>query len=126
MGHTSRAHAVSAAAHTLCEHAHAKLIVVFTRTGASAHLISKERPDAAIVAYTPFETVYRRLALWWGVEPRPSELQGNTEELIAWVDGRLREEGLATRGDDVVIVGGMPFAGHARTNFVKLHRLGES
>jgi pyruvate kinase len=122
----SRAHAVSAAARTLAEQAHAKLIVVFTRTGASAHLISKERPDAAIVAYTPFETVYRRLALWWGVQAHPSELQGDTEELIAWVDGRLREGGLAVRGDDIVIVGGMPVAGHARTNFVKLHRVGES
>ncbi len=119
------ARAVCAAAHTLAEQAHTKLIVVFTRTGASAHLISKTRPNAAIVAYTPFEIVYRRLALWWGVEARSSELRGDTEELIDWVDGRLREEGLAERGDHVVIVGGMPFAGHARTNFVKLHRVGE-
>jgi pyruvate kinase len=41
------------------------------------------------------------------------------------VDAQLQAEGLAERGEDVVIVGGMPIAGRARTNFVKLHRVGE-
>ena len=124
--HRTLAHAVSSAAHTLAREAHAKLIVVFTRTGASAHLISKERPATPMIAYTPFETVYRRLALWWGITPRISELRGTTEELIAWADADLRREGLAQPGDEVVIMGGMPLAGQARTNFVKLHRIGES
>ena len=119
------ARAVSAAASTLAYQAHAPLIAVFTRTGASARLISKERPAANIVAYTPFETVYRKLALWWGVTPRRSELLGTTEELIAWVDANLRNEGLAGMGAEIVIMGGMPLAGRARTNFVKLHRLGD-
>ncbi|HEX6818945.1 MAG TPA: pyruvate kinase, partial [Ktedonobacterales bacterium] len=64
--HVTLSHAVSMAARTLAERAEAPLLVVFTRTGASARLISRERPGAAIVAYTPFESVYRRLALWWG------------------------------------------------------------
>ena len=123
--HVTLSHAVSMAARTLAERAEAPLIVVFTRTGASARLISQDRPEAAIVAYTPFESVYRRLALWWGVTPRRSELIGTTEELIAWVDGQVQEEGLAERGDDIVIMGGMPIAGRARTNFLKLHHVGE-
>lgn len=122
----SDAHAVSNAAHTLAREAGAKLIVVFTRTGASAQLISKERPSMPIVAFTPSETVYRRLALWWGVIPRLSALLGTTEELIAWADAALQREGWAQPGDDVVIMGGMPIAGLARTNFVKLHRVGEA
>src|SRR5262249_17770939 len=40
-GHASLAQALSAAAHTLADRATAPLIVVFTRTGASARLISK-------------------------------------------------------------------------------------
>ena len=117
--------AVSAAARTLAESAHASLIAVFTRTGASAQLISKQRPAAPIVAYTPFETVYRRLALWWGVLPRRSELMGSAEELIAWVDQQLQAEHLAQPGDEIVIMGGMPVAGKARTNYVKLQRVGD-
>ena len=119
------AHAVCAAAHTLAEQAHTKLIVVFTRTGISAHLISKTRPNAAIVAYTPFEIVYRRLALWWGVTPHRSQLDGSTEHLIRWVDRHLQDEGLAATGASIVIVGGMPIAGRARTNFINLHIIGE-
>jgi len=88
--------------------------------------MSKQRPDAAILAYTPFETVYRRLALWWGVAPRRGELMGSTEDLIAWADARIQAEGIAKPGDEIVIVGGMPIAGRARTNFIKLHRVGEA
>jgi pyruvate kinase len=121
---TSR-HAVSAAAHTLADQAHAALIAVFTRTGMTAQLISKERPEAPIVAFTPFDTVYRRLALWWGVTPHQSRLDGSTEQLIRWVDRHLQDEGLAAEGTSVVIVGGMPIAGRARTNFIKLHSIGE-
>ena len=123
-GRVTLSHAVSGAARTLAERASAALIVVFTRSGRSAHLISKERPATTIVAYTPYEDVLRRLRLWWGVVPRKSALAGSTEELIEWVEGRLLEEGLARPHDEVVIMGGMPVAGRARTNFVKLHRIG--
>lgn len=121
----THAHAVASAAHILAREAGAHLIAAFTRTGTSAHLISKERPVVPVVAYTPFEQVYRRLALWWGVMPRRSELLGTTEQLISWVDEQLREEGLVQAGDEVVIMGGMPVAGSARTNFVKLQHIGE-
>ena len=124
-GHPTLAHAVASAAHTLAREAHASLIAVFTRTGASAQLISKERPDVPIIGYTPFDVVYRRLALWWGVIPRRSEMKGSTEELVAWVDAQVRTEQMARQGDEIVIMGGMPVAGRARTNFLKLQRLGE-
>ncbi|HEX8994707.1 MAG TPA: pyruvate kinase [Ktedonobacterales bacterium] len=119
------AQAVASAAYTLAKEAGAKLIAVFTRTGASAQLMSKERPSMPIVAFTPFQSVYRRLALWWGVTPRMSELQGSTEALLAFADADLQRSGLAKPGDEVVIVGGMPLAGRARTNFVRLHRIGD-
>ena len=118
------AQAIAAAARTLAGRANAPLVVVFTRTGATARLMSNERPGAAIVAFTPFETVYRRLALWWGLSPRLAELNGSTEALVAWADRRLQDEGLAEPGQQVVIVGGMPIAGQARTNFLKLHTIG--
>jgi len=124
-GHRTLSHAVAKAAHILADNAQVPLIVVFTRTGFTARLISKERPAANIVAYTPFETVYQRLALWWGVTPRRSELLGSTEELIAWVDRQLQDEQLCALGEDIVIMGGTPLAGRARTNFVKLQRVGE-
>ncbi len=120
-----KAQAVASAAATLAREAGARLIVVFTRTGTSAQLISKERPAQPIVAFSPFQTVYRRLALWWGVTPRYNELTGSIEDRIATADLALRESGMAQIGDEVVIMGGMPSIGRTRTNFVKLHRIGE-
>ncbi len=121
----SQAHAVSHAARALTEEASVQSIVVFTRSGASAHLISKDRPRTPILAYTPSERVYRQLALWWGVWPHCIEMRGTTEDLIALVERRLLEDKLAKPGDHVVIMGGLPVASRARTNFVKLHRVGD-
>jgi len=124
-GRGDKAQAVASAANTLAHEAGARLIVVFTRTGVSAQLISKERPGVPIVAYSPFQSVIRRLALWWGVIPRYNELTGTIEQRIATADLALRASGMAQLGDEVVIMGGMPSSGPTRTNFVKLQRIGE-
>ncbi len=120
----TQAHAVSHAARALAEEASVRAIVVFTHSGTSAHLISKDRPRTPILAYTPSEHVYHQLALWWGVWPHHIEMRGTTEELIAVVDQRLQADKLIRHGEHVVLMGGLPLASQARTNFVKLHRVG--
>jgi pyruvate kinase len=122
----SQEHAVSHAARALAEEASVRAIVVFTRSGNSARLISKDRPRRPILAYTPSERVYRQLALWWGVWPHLIEMHGTTEELIATVEQRLLADRLLQEGEHVVIMGGLPVVSRARTNFVKLHRLVDS
>jgi pyruvate kinase len=119
----TRGHAVSRAAHILAREAAAQAIVVFTRSGRSGHLISKERPHVPIIAYTPSEDIYRQLALWWGVTPRMIPFMESTEVLITEVSQRLTQEGLVQAGEIVVIMGGMPIAAQARTNFIKLHQV---
>ena len=121
--HLTQEHAVSHAARALSEEASVKAIVVFTRSGTSARLISKDRPRRPILAYTPSQRVYRQLALWWGVWPYHIEMQGSTEALIEAVGQRLLEDNLVQAGEHVVIMGGLPAASRARTNFVKLHRV---
>ena len=121
--HRSLAQAVSHAARALAEDTHVQDIVVFTRSGNSARLISNDRPRVPILAYTPSGHVYHQLALWWGVWPHLISMQGTTENLIALVEQRLLEDGLAQPGEYVVIMGGLPIASQARTNFVKLHRI---
>ena len=121
----TQAHAVSHAARALSEETSVQAIVVFTRSGSSAHLISKDRPRTPILAYTPFERVYHRLALWWGVWPYRVPLQNTTEDLITLVEERLQADKLVQHGEHVVIMGSLPVASQARTNFVKLHRVGD-
>jgi pyruvate kinase len=119
----SQEHAVSHAARALSEEASVKAIVVFTRSGNSARLISKDRPRTPILAYTPSERVYRQLALWWGVWPDCIELEGTTDTLMEVVGQRLIDADIIQPGEHVVIMGGLPIASQARTNFVKLHRV---
>ena len=121
--HRSLAQAVSHAARALSEDPHVQDIVVFTRSGNSARLISNDRPRVPILAYTPSEHVYHQLALWWGVWPHRISMRGTTENLIALVEKRLLEDGQAHPGEYVVFMGGLPIASQARTNFVKLHRI---
>jgi pyruvate kinase len=120
----TRAHAVSHAARALSEDVGVKAIVVFTRAGSSAHLISKDRPRRPILAYTPTEAVYSQLALWWGIWPHHIELRDTTEELIDTVEQYLQNDNLIQQGEYIVLMGGMPVGTGARTNFVKLHRVG--
>jgi len=123
--HRSLAHAVSHAARALAEDTNVQDIVVFTRSGNTARFISKDRPRVPILAYTPSEQVYHQLALWWGVWPYRMSMQGTTEELITLAEQRLQSSKLVRHGEYVVIMGGIPIASQARTNFVKLHRVGD-
>jgi len=123
--HPSKAQAVSNAARMLTEETSVKAIVVFTRSGMSAQLISKNRPRVPIFAYTPSAHVYRRLPLWWGVWSYTAAMSGTTDELILVVEKHLLDHHLVQKGDHVVIMGGLPIMSRARTNFVKLHRVGD-
>lgn len=116
-------HAVSHAARALSEEASVKAIVVLTRSGNSARLISKDRPRSPILAYTPSERVYHQLALWWGVWPDCIAMDDTTETLLDDIGQRLIDAHLLHAGEHVVIMGGLPIGSTARTNFVKLHRV---
>jgi len=119
------AQTISHAASTLAQHAQVKYIIVFTRSGASAQLMSKDRPKAPILAMTPDISVLNRLSLWWGVSSHRAAEMEQTEDLVEWVDAYLRENHLAQNGELIVVMGGMPVGRHSKTNFIKLHRIGE-
>lgn len=46
-----------------------EMIVAFTESGSTARLVALHRPSAQIVAFTPHEPTYNRLAMVWGVTP---------------------------------------------------------
>jgi pyruvate kinase len=53
-------------------------------------------------------------------------MQGTIEDVIALVEQRLLDNKLVQPGAYVVMMGGLPIPSQARTNFVKLHRVGKS
>ncbi len=127
-GHTEQrrrghAHAMSRAACELASDVHASAIVIFTRSGYSAYLVSKERPRVPIFAFTPSEAVSRQLALWWGVTPLVAGFTRSVEKMIPRADRYLVEQGLLQKGDTIVVARWSPLRARSWTNFVQLYRL---
>jgi pyruvate kinase len=98
------------------------LIVAFTESGTTAKLVAGQRPRVPVVAITHDESVYRQLALWWGVVPTISESTENTDELLAAGEERLKARGVVHSGDLILIVSGHSIAS-AATNMLRVDRV---
>ncbi len=115
--------AVAQAAAKAAEEVGARWIVVFTRSGFTARLISKFRPKTPIIAFSPEHKVVRQMAIYWGVTPIPVEHFVNTDDLIQGVDSTLARLGYAKKGDRVIIVASHPPSVSGKTNLMKMHQL---
>ncbi len=103
--------------------AQAKAVVIFTRTGRTATLLSDERPRPPIVALTTEPATQARLALYWGIVPRLIPVMGPLAELVSRAEGILATTGLARDGDVIAYVLGSETAPDA-AHSVKLARVG--
>ena len=101
-----------------------KVVAVFTESGSSAGLVSKYRPRAPIVAFSPVQETRRRLALYWGVLPRSLGRVHDIDTLAKAAEQRLLEEKLVRRGDIVGVVAGTPIGTTGSTNLMRLLRIG--
>ncbi len=113
--------ALANAARELAHDRDVAAIAVFTRTGRSAVFVSKARPRVPILAFTPEEQTYRRLALLWGVIPWVVPIAGTVEEMIGHVEDALKASGTVQPGQQVVLVGGYPLSEIRPPNMAILH-----
>ena len=102
-----------------------KAIVAFTTTGFTARLLSKFRPSVPVIAFSPDEGVVRKMALYWGVFPHKIEKPEDTDRLVETLDRMLIDLGYAASGDKIVIVAGLPVLVGGKTNFMKIHTVGD-
>src|SRR6059036_3633872 len=98
-------------------------IVAFSELGTTARLISKQRPVAPIIAFTPFEPVRQCMALYWGVVPHTMPRIEQTDERVREVERRLQAEDLAAKGQRIVILSGTLTGQRGGTNLMKLHQI---
>jgi len=121
--HFSMRNTTDAISHATCTTAHdlnAAAIITVTESGHTARMVSKFRPDCPIIAAAVNQTVWRQLALSWGVYPIMAEIKCATDELFDHVVERALEEGLIKNGDLVVITGGVPLGVSGTTNILKV------
>ncbi|HEY6352572.1 MAG TPA: pyruvate kinase [Candidatus Angelobacter sp.] len=115
---------------TVCESvAHAaqdldmRAIAVYTESGTTARLISKYRPRCPIHALAASARVCARLNLLWGVSPALSEVESQTEDMVAKAEALLRTREAVRQGDIIAIVAGT-HSSSGSTNFMRLHEVG--
>ena len=118
----------SAISHATCTTAHdlgAVAIITVTKSGRTARMISKYRPDCPIISGTTDRTVLRQMNLSWGVVPIMVDEKNNTDELFDHVVCVAREHGLVKDGDLVVITAGVPLGISGTTNLLKVQLVGD-
>ena len=115
--------AVCTAAFSAAKAISANAIVAFSERGATARLISKQRPAAPIVAFTPFESVRQLMSLYWGVRPLTIPQIEHTDPRVEEAERRLKSEGLVRTGEKIVILSGTQVGQPGGTNLMKLHEV---
>ncbi|WP_196594524.1 pyruvate kinase [Pectinatus sottacetonis] len=100
----------------------ASAIITPTESGYTAKVVSKYRPEATIVAYTPNEKVARHLNLRWGVIPIEGTDWDDIDEMIATATAAAAEKGIVKQGDKTIVTSGMKF-GEGNTSTIRVHTI---
>ena len=120
----SFAQAVAEAACSTAKDIKAKTIVAFSRSGFTALLVSKFRPQVPIVCFTGSKCSCRRMSLYWGVSPYVMKFPDNTDKMISESEKALLKRGIVKKGDAIAIIATSPFARGGKSNIMKLHSVG--
>jgi pyruvate kinase len=120
----SDAASMARAAQALANDKNVTAVACFTTQGQTAWLMSKIRPRVPIMAFTPDQDTYRRLAFLWGVRPQQVPFANTLEEMIDHIDSALIRSDVVQHGDQVVLICGFPVGALRPPNMALLHTVG--
>lgn len=112
--------AVSRAACDLAGDLELAAIITVTQSGATARSVAAHRPRVPILAATPDESVARRLAAVWGVQPAVIDPYETTDELVKVAIKAAVARGIAVPGEQVAVTGGAAMHVAGSTDFVQV------
>lgn len=98
----------------------ARLIIAYTESGRTARLISRHRPNQAIIALSPNDETLHDLNFTWGVYPKKNKKLANINSMIAEAKKIALENDIVklAPGEPYVITAGVPFGKSATTNLI--------
>jgi len=117
------ADALAAAAAQIAQTVGARAICCFTTSGSTARRASRERPQVPILVLTPKLATARRLGLVWGVHAVHTRDVENFEEMLSKSKRMAIRTGVATAGDRLIVIAGVPFGTPGSTNVLHAARL---
>ena len=112
--------AISHATCLIALNMHAAAIVTVTKSGTTAKMISRFRPNMPIIACTPDASTYRQLSLSWGVTPVLIGEERITDVLFEHAVDASVDTGIISKGDLAVLTAGVPLSISGTTNLIKV------
>lgn len=112
---------ITRAARELARDRDVEAVAVFTRSGRTARLMSKARPNVPILAFTPDKDTYQYLAMLWGTTPYLIPHAESIEEMISHVDTAVIEGTPVKEGQEIVLIAGFPIDKMVPPNLALLH-----
>ena len=101
----------------------AKAIVALSESGFTARMISRYRPTRPIIVFTPHAETARQLTLSFACHPFVASSFKELLHVVTESEQTLVKEGLAKRGDTVVLAAGIPFGQVGGTNTMMVQTL---
>ncbi|WP_026506578.1 pyruvate kinase [Butyrivibrio sp. MC2013] len=112
-----------AVSHSSCAMAidvNARCIVINTLSGLTARMVSRFRCPVDIIGMAATEKVWRKINLSWGVYPVMARKFGSMDEMFANDLVNAEQIFNLTRGDNIVVTGGMAGGAPGNTNLIQL------
>ncbi len=123
-GASPREHAVASATVDATRGLGAPAIIVITRSGSSARLVSSYRPPVPVFAVTTEPLTHRQLAAVWGIRPVLVEGEEISYERLTDIGRRcVLDSGVGEPGASIVVTAGYPFQTSGTTNTMRVERL---
>ena len=116
--------AISAAVSSIARQINAAAIMPLTKSGATAHNVSKFRPATPVLAITSEADVARRLQLVWGVIPLLIKSKDTTTETFTEALDIAKEMEILKTGDLVVETAGTLTGVSGSTDLIKVGIVG--
>jgi len=114
---------ITSAARELAHDRNVAAIAVFTQTGRTALLMSKARPRIPILAFTPVQSTFNRLPLFWGVLPYLVPFADSLESMLESVERAIITSTSIQAGQQVVLISGFPVGAMCPPNLAMLHTI---
>jgi len=112
--------AISQAASFLAEEVGAVAIITPTESGSTARWVSRLRPRQPILALSRHLSTVRKLNLYWGVYPVLVSDWKDTDDMLERSKRMPKELGVASVGEKIVIIAGVPISIRGTTNLIKV------
>ena len=106
-------------------HLRVKAIVALTESGSTALWMSRHNIDTPIIALTPSTTTQRKLALYRNVCTHMLMQDAPTDVVLRAAEDLLVKQGIAQKGDMIVVTWGAPMGKVGGTNALRIVKVGE-